>query len=970
VAAGLLSWATVAIDRAARHVRPAVLAGASFLESVSMSLVLPRDRRLLAALCVAAVGASCAEPTVPAPQRTSSAAPRLGAAVAAAPSVHISEFHYDNDAGDVNEAIEVTFPSSTSLSGWRIVRYNGNTAGAAVTYATPAATTGEDLGAITPVACTDGVRSVVVVRYNPDGLQNGLRDGFALVNGTTVVELLSYEGVFTASTAATGGPAAGMTSVDIGVSEAGNEGVNNSLSRDAATDTWTETATNSIGACNAGGGGPVIGPLDRVTVSGPTTVNVGASITLTALAEDADGDDITAGTVVWSGGSPNVTVTPTGDRTATVTGDVAGGPVTITATLTVDAVTRSDDHPVTVNGGAPSATNVRISEFHYDDEGGDLGEAIEVEGDAGGSLSGWSLVLYNATGGVSYATIPLTGTLGSACAGNRGVLSFDAVGLQNGPNDGIALVNNVGQVVEFLSYEGTLTANDGPAAGMTSTDVGVDEDPAPADGNSLQRAGNGVWFGPAAATFGACNPATPPTPPAPGLLIIGRAASDPPLPIGYQDQLFAQSPPGTTLPHAQVTWSVDPSTPFATVDNEGVVTGTATGTAIVRATRISDGATGSASLPIGNPPDGPAVYSNHLEFGRPLDATPADDILVTWPEFVSSYNPNRGQPNWIAYNLEQTHRGPADRCECFTHDPSLPPSVPVLNTDDYTGSGYSRGHMVMSEDRTSGPSSTQTSVDNARTFLFSNIVPQTAENNGGPWLTLETYLGGLAEGGTKEIYIYAGGAAYSGTLKNEGKVAIPTRTWKIAVIVDRDEGLANVATPADVEVIAVDMPNTTTVSGDWTAFRVSVDHVEALTGYDFLSALPDNIEAIVEAQQSGVRNVDINIQPSQISVSTTPVVNVVLFSSATFDAVAVNAADVRLIVNGGTAVAPIVRGTTVNTSVADVNGDGRPDRQIGFATSALRAAGLAPGASSLVLRPLGTPPAWEGHDITPPTVVP
>jgi endonuclease G len=359
-----------------------------------------------------------------------------------------------------------------------------------------------------------------------------------------------------------------------------------------------------------------------------------------------------------------------------------------------------------------------------------------------------------------------------------------------------------------------------------------------------------------------------------------------------------------------------------------------------------------------------------VEFGTPADATPSDDILVTWPEFVSSYNPLRGQPNWVAYNLEQTHRGPADRCECFTHDPSLPGGVTVLTTDDYTGSGYSRGHMVMSEDRTSGPSATQTSVDNARTFLFSNIVPQTTENNGGPWLDLETHLGGLAESGAKEIYILAGGAAYSGTLKGEGKVAIPARTWKIAVIVDRNEGLANVASLADLEVIAVDMPNSTSVSGDWTTYRVSVDHVEQLTGYDFLSALPDGIEAAVEAQRPGVRVVEMNVQPAQISVSTTPVVNVVLFSTPDFDAVAVNAADVRLIVNGGTAVAPIVRGTSVNTSVADMNGDGRADRVIGFSTATLRAAGLAPGASSLVLRPVGSTPAWEAHDVAPPTVVP
>jgi hypothetical protein len=534
--------------------------------------VLSARRLTVVLLGTAAISAACGVPTDqplapdPAPDP---APPALDVSAAVLPEVRISEIHYDDVDTDVGEAVEVSFPVGTDLTGWRIVRYNGDNASAAVVYTTPAPTNSENLAALTPTVCTGGARAVVVVTYPLNGLQNGSRDGIALVNGNTVVELLSYEGTFTVGGAPSdANPAGGLTSTDIGVAEGGATPDGASLKRTTAGDnTWLVSNDDDFGVCNdAGGGGPTIGPLDHVTVSGPTTVNVGATITLTALAEDADGDDITAGTVTWSDGdSPNVTVTPTGPRTANVTGDVVGGPVTITASLTVDGVTRSDGHEVTVTSGVPSATNVRISEFHYDDESGDSGEAIEVEGDAGGSLAGWSLVLYNATGGLSYATIPLTGTLGSACAGNRGVLSFDAVGLQNGPNDGIALVNNLGQVVEFLSYEGVLTANDGPAIGMTSTDVGVDEDPAPPDGRSLQRAGNGVWFGPATATFGACNPATPPPPTPSGLTIIGRAASDPPLPISYQDRLFAQSPPGTTLPKGKVTWSVDPSTPFATV---------------------------------------------------------------------------------------------------------------------------------------------------------------------------------------------------------------------------------------------------------------------------------------------------------------------------------------------------------------------------------------------------------------------
>ena len=64
--------------------------------------------------------------------------------------------------------------------------------------------------------------------YPQDGLQNGSPDGIALVNGTTVVQFLSYEGIFTALNSPTGTPAAGLESTDIDVAEAGTDPVGRS----------------------------------------------------------------------------------------------------------------------------------------------------------------------------------------------------------------------------------------------------------------------------------------------------------------------------------------------------------------------------------------------------------------------------------------------------------------------------------------------------------------------------------------------------------------------------------------------------------------------------------------------------------------------------------------------------------------------------------------------------------------------
>ena len=161
--------------------------------------------------------------------------------------------------------------------------------------------------------------------------------------------------------------------------------------------------------------------------------------------------------------------------------------------------------------GLPSLwAQVFINEIHYDNAGADEGEAVEVAGPAGTNLTGWQLSFYNGSNGASYDTQDLSGTLTDQ-TGGFGLLTVFLPGIQNGAPDGVALVDATGVVVEFLSYEGDLTATDGPAAGLRSTNIGVSETSTTAAGFSLQRTGSGTrasdfrWRAPAANTWGAIN---------------------------------------------------------------------------------------------------------------------------------------------------------------------------------------------------------------------------------------------------------------------------------------------------------------------------------------------------------------------------------------------------------------------------------------------------------------------------------
>ncbi|HEU0099304.1 MAG TPA: cadherin domain-containing protein [Allosphingosinicella sp.] len=215
-----------------------------------------------------------------------------------------------------------------------------------------------------------------------------------------------------------------------------------------------------------------------------------------------------------------------GEFSKTITLNVAGDLVneadeafTVTLSSPTNGATLADGSGAgtITNDDLPAGPGVPfVNEIHYDNVSTDSGEAIEIAGPAGTNLAGWSLVLYSvststgATQGATYATIALSGVITNQDDG-YGTLSFAVSGLQNGPLDGFALVSPGGQVVQFLSYEGAFVASNGPAAGMTSTDIGVSEDPPVATGLSLQLVGSGAsaadftWVAARDDNFGAVN---------------------------------------------------------------------------------------------------------------------------------------------------------------------------------------------------------------------------------------------------------------------------------------------------------------------------------------------------------------------------------------------------------------------------------------------------------------------------------
>ncbi len=126
------------------------------------------------------------------------------------------------------------------------------------------------------------------------------------------------------------------------------------------------------------------------------------------------------------------------------------------------------------------------------------------------------------------------------------------------------------------------------------------------------------------------------------------------------------------------------------------------------------------------------------------------------------------------------------------------------------------------------------------------MIPQAPNNNQGPWAALEIYCRDLVKQ-RKELYIYCGGIGEKGFI-DSGRVLVPMLTWKTILVIDA--GVDDIKRiTSTTRTIAVVMPNDNSLISkhdDWKTFRVSVDSVESLTGYNFFSSLPKTIQTIIE----------------------------------------------------------------------------------------------------------------------------
>jgi endonuclease G len=214
----------------------------------------------------------------------------------------------------------------------------------------------------------------------------------------------------------------------------------------------------------------------------------------------------------------------------------------------------------------------------------------------------------------------------------------------------------------------------------------------------------------------------------------------------------------------------------------------------------------------------------NLPFGNPSQAgSDPNNFLLQRPQFVASWNRDKHIANWVAWRLVGSDIGETERSQFYPDNEITTPTP-----KDYTNTGYDRGHLCPSKDRSDTPE------NNQAVFTMLNIIPQAPENNRGPWEKAERFERSLAKSG-REVYIIAGGAGSLGEI--DGGITVPEKTWKIIVALEKGKTFPD--GQENAQVFALVMPNENGIKGNrWQEFQTSVSDVETLTGYRFFAEAP------------------------------------------------------------------------------------------------------------------------------------
>ena len=244
-------------------------------------------------------------------------------------------------------------------------------------------------------------------------------------------------------------------------------------------------------------------------------------------------------------------------------------------------------------------------------------------------------------------------------------------------------------------------------------------------------------------------------------------------------------------------------------------------------------------------PGTPGAYAGRIEIPKLLGGDMNVFVTHTTTEnskevitFSYEYDCTKLHSRWVAFTFSTaTPDNSVGRDDNFKPDPKLP-SAYRLDDRAYSGSGYSRGHLVASGDRQ------YSKAANAQTFYMSNMSPQIQNGfNGGIWASLEGKVQGWGKISNTKDTLYV---AKGGTLK-EDQILKYISDGKHRIAVPKYYFMAILSLKAGTyKAIGFWFEHKAYSNNNFAANAVSIDELEEKTGIDFFPNLDDKIENEVE----------------------------------------------------------------------------------------------------------------------------
>jgi len=240
----------------------------------------------------------------------------------------------------------------------------------------------------------------------------------------------------------------------------------------------------------------------------------------------------------------------------------------------------------------------------------------------------------------------------------------------------------------------------------------------------------------------------------------------------------------------------------------------------------------------------------HLRWGVPDLTSPSSQTLSIQTAYIVCFNLERRCPDWAAYFVTSDYLDtPPRKGEYEKRTDHL-----GARYDDYTNSGYDRGHLApfkisggIRGDQDVGCNGTFCHDAVVEINYMSNIAPQypSFNRNGGLWYELESLVRKRAK--RTDLWVIAGSIFWDGVIEMigpESDIYVPHAYYKIIAWTDKTSDFP--------KALAFLFPHQKERVGAINDFLVSVDLIEALSGFDFFSNLDEGSECELESVNTSI----------------------------------------------------------------------------------------------------------------------